>query len=435
MRPGVDLLLPYFNGEAVWPYENPGYTPSVSPRVVFSWLQQAAVGYHDPSLWGMAMRKFGSYYYADSNLSTPYFEVCPFWDRTSGGTWSGSGNWTSPAIGGTGMGVYCGPKLSAPATVTLDIPVTLGTLVLEGTHGYTFVGNTLTLSATARPAIVQVERGSHRISTPLELASPLTAYVVAGSAMLTIDGPINGQQTITKTGSGTLVLAGTDIFTGSLAVNVGRVVLGAPQTMADLAIGASGSLILGGGLTRVTSLEIATTGGAYAGRIDILAGGLIVEYCEGQSPLEAVQAMLARGYAGGTWTGKGIAGSGIDPMLEAIGCFDNATFLGAVDHFGGRAVPHNAIVIARGLAGDVDMSGEVNSADYFYIDYNLDTTGGGWAAGDLDYSGETNSADYFYVDFNLNRSAGGATAIPEPATALLLATAAMAAAARRRWFR
>ena len=75
-----------------------------------------------------------------------------------------------------------------PLTITLDEPVTLGTLILGNsdstTVGYTLIGsgsNTLTFSNSGYGATITVANGSHVIDAPVVLADNL---VVSGSGKL-----------------------------------------------------------------------------------------------------------------------------------------------------------------------------------------------------------------------------------------------------------
>jgi hypothetical protein len=76
--------------------------------------------------------------------------------------------------------------------------------------------------------------------------------------------------------------------------------------------------------------------------------------------------------------------------------------------------------------GDADLSGSIDTTDYFLIDSNFAsaTPVGEWLFGDFDYSGTLDTTDYFLIDSGFaNQGApmgGGAAAVPEPGTVLLL---------------
>ncbi|HEX2972980.1 MAG TPA: dockerin type I domain-containing protein, partial [Tepidisphaeraceae bacterium] len=58
----------------------------------------------------------------------------------------------------------------------------------------------------------------------------------------------------------------------------------------------------------------------------------------------------------------------------------------------------NDTLIRCSWAGDVNLDGKVDLADYFHIDAGFITQKSGYANGDLNYDGKINLADYFLVD-------------------------------------
>ena len=155
-------------------------------------------------------------------------------------TWQvGSGNWSSPATnwstgvvpnssGGTAV---LGMTATTSATVTLDIPVTLGTLVLGNSaqgpsQGYTISGsgaNTLTMNNNGSPAVVSVTQGNHAINAPLTLQDSLdvTTSPTSGGT-LAIGGAINDNgvgYSLELDGPGELVLSGSNNYAGGTFVN------------------------------------------------------------------------------------------------------------------------------------------------------------------------------------------------------------------------
>jgi autotransporter-associated beta strand protein len=357
------------------------------------------------------------------------------WENAAGGDWSASANWTIGVPNSVGSQAVFGSKLEAPGTVNLDVAPTVGTIKFDNANKYTIGGTyTLTLATSSGNASIQVDTGSHEIAAPVTLGSDLAANI-AGD-LLTISGPMDGPYGVTKTGAGKLEINGTATYTGTTHVVNGELALGAAQTLGAVVIDSSALVTLVDGATQISSLEIAGGSSAPEAKLDIMSNALIIDYSGGSSPLADIEAMVIKGYNGGDWAGNGITSSVLfDITAEAIGVVDNTTFLGGgLGEFAGRSIGMETVLVKKVIAGDIDMSGEVNAADYFYIDFNLDTAGGGWGAGDLDYSGETNSADYFYIDFNLGMSEGASmgTSIPEPATLVLLTLGGLAVVRRRR---
>ena len=92
---------------------------------------------------------------------------------------------------------------------------------------YAIAGSgTLTLQAAGynQPAIIDLA-GSHSISNALSISASLAVTNVGGS-MLTINGPISGSGNLTKLGDGTLLLYGSNAYSGSTTIGAGILNLG-----------------------------------------------------------------------------------------------------------------------------------------------------------------------------------------------------------------
>jgi fibronectin-binding autotransporter adhesin len=122
-------------------------------------------------------------------------------------------------------------NLSGDQTINLNGAVTLGTLNIgdaAGGQSYTLAagtGGSLTLNGGAASAINKSGLGTDIISSNIALtgAAPLTIDVATGNLALT--GVISGAGGITKTGDGTLVLRGTNTYTGVTNINAGQLLM------------------------------------------------------------------------------------------------------------------------------------------------------------------------------------------------------------------
>jgi len=146
---------------------------------------------------------------------------------------------------------------------------------------------------------------------------------------------------------------------------------------------------------------------------------------------------------------------------------------GAAATFAGVTVDDSAVLVKYTYYGDTDLNGRVNFDDYVRTDNGFNNHLSGWFNGDFDFNGQVNFDDYVLIDLAFNtqsgtlrraltfldgsdRSAAGMrdpavrrvqqhlaefgsdyarhflAAVPEPATAGLLAIAGAVGATRRR---
>ena len=182
----------------------------------------------------------------------------PTWTLTSSGSWTVGGNWSSGSPpSGVGQAAIVGAGTAVPLTIDLDGPQTVGQLTLANTSnastGYTLAagsGGTLTMNnsgGTAATAEILVTSGTHGISAPVVLAESLAVVASAGTT-LDISGAI-GQSAagaaLSLVGDGTLILGGSDSFTGGTTVSGGTLIALTSAALPDgtsLTVGAGGTL-------------------------------------------------------------------------------------------------------------------------------------------------------------------------------------------------
>jgi fibronectin-binding autotransporter adhesin len=235
------------------------------------------------------------------------------WNVNGGGSWNTGSNWAGgspPSAGGEALLGSVLTSTNAPANITLNSAVNVGRIVISNANRYNITGpQNLTLSGAAE---ISVGSGTHGITTG-----------IAGSAGLN------------KTGGGTLVLSGTNTYTGGTNVQAGILQLnnaasaGGATTLAtgaQLAFGAgyngafagdisgAGNVLLDASLTT----ETVTFSGAktYAGTTQLTGGTLAINNAAG---LGAGDSTPATGTTIGTNGGQGSAKLAISGNVNIAG--------------------------------------------------------------------------------------------------------------------
>jgi fibronectin-binding autotransporter adhesin len=183
------------------------------------------------------------------------------------GTWSTTTPVWTDAVGNISLPMQPQPGFAiftgAPGTVTVDN--TGGAVQATGlqfaSNGYTLAGDALTLLGAGAGAKAEIRVGDGG----------------AGSAgfTATLNNAVAGTVGIAKTGDGTLVLGGTNTYTGGTAVQGGTL-----SVSADVNLGAAaGNVALDGGRLQVTGTVFTGTArnldvGAAGGGIEIVDPGL-----------------------------------------------------------------------------------------------------------------------------------------------------------------
>jgi autotransporter-associated beta strand protein len=173
------------------------------------------------------------------------------WAAAVSGNWSDSTKWTGGVPNSVGQWAVFRTSTTADVTITLDSPETVGGLVLggSGSTDYTLSGggtNTLTFNNSGSGATIAVIAGSHAIDAPVVLADNV---LVSGSGTLGFgnSSSISGSYSLTMSGAGgTLILSGTDSYTGGTNVTAGTLIVMNNAALADgtsLTVGAEATTI------------------------------------------------------------------------------------------------------------------------------------------------------------------------------------------------
>jgi autotransporter-associated beta strand protein len=285
-------------------------------------------------------------------------------------------------------------------------------------------------------------------------------YTISGT------GTLGGTGALVKSGSGTVTLSTTSIYTGGTSVSAGKLIIDRVSSTISalpngpLTISGTGDVQLAQNLTagsnpgptptsnvNITSLSI--TG---SGDLDITNNHIIIDYTPGHDPIASIAAMVASGYNSDHWNGPGIISSNAQTNFASYGI----GYADSADTGNPAGLASNQIEIAYTLLGDANLDDKVNGADFTLMAANFnDSVTAGWDKGDFNYSGTVNGDDFVLLADNFNdfasQSAVAAadlaaldsfaasngininlTSVPEPATAAVLLTGMGILGTRRR---
>ena len=195
--------------------------------------------------------------YWDANGATAGAGAAP------GGSWNTGGTtWTSDPAGASAPTTWANGSVARFAagattgnyTVTLDSNVSAaGLRYLSGSAGSELLLNGTATLTLARP-------------TPL---APAPDVAVAGGTSLRVDAAIAGTEGLRKTGAGTLVLNGTNTYTGTTSIEAGTLQVAANANLGDASAGLA---MAGGGTLRLGADNFGT-----ARNVGLQAGGGVID--------------------------------------------------------------------------------------------------------------------------------------------------------------
>lgn len=140
------------------------------------------------------------------------------WNQDANGAWNRAACWTVAPVSSAGAMARFDDKITAPRTVTVN-GATAGALWFNNANAYKLAGNGMTLenAPASEPARITVESGSHAITAPITLGSPLALTFNAGTGF-TFGSIAGAAQPISVAGNGTLTLTG-DVAASALALD------------------------------------------------------------------------------------------------------------------------------------------------------------------------------------------------------------------------
>jgi hypothetical protein len=385
-------------------------------------------------------------------LITPVLNlvIASQWNRDdSSSTWSSATSWQGAVPNANDRAANFGLAITAPQTVIVDGPQTVAMMTFNNDNSYTVDGSPITLAnvptpvaALASNAAVVVFAGSHAIVAPLVLESNTTFAV---DSMLFVSNLTATGRAVRKSGGG-VVVVGSGFQSESLNVAAGTL-----QVTSDDSANR---------IVRPKALTI----GANA-RLDLTDNKLLTETPVGSfngTSYSGVQGEVQRAYNFGAWDHPGLTTSEENAGQNA-GVLSNTTTIATATAaqvlfieptqtalFQGQTVTGATTIAMYTYAGDLNMDGLVDGADYGVIDNFVQFPGtDGYVNGDFNYDGVIDGADYGVIDntvqlqgdpfpgvvFGASETSGSLSdiaAVPEPSACGFAALGAAALVARRR---
>jgi fibronectin-binding autotransporter adhesin len=252
------------------------------------------------------------------------------------GNWNTSGNWTNNSVPpATGAKIYYsgGGGLS-----TNDVATAInGLTFLSGAGAYTVSGDALTIglfgvandSTAVQTVDLDVVLGGNQIfeaaSGDLVIGGAVNndgnLLTVDGAENVSLNGVVSGSGGVTKIGNGTLTLGGNSTFSGTLAAEVGTVLISGTQGTTTLNVD-GGTLLLGAN--------------------DVLANGATLTLSSGTVNLGGFSDTLAT-------------------YNQSAGVFTNGTLTASTYGLSGGTVGGTLSGGTANVTGAVSLSGAINS--------------------------------------------------------------------------
>ncbi len=194
------------------------------------------------------------------------------------------------------MALFNGSNPTTASAVSLDAPITLNVLVLANSNQISIgpgSGGSLTLASSGNNApIVSVTSGSHIISAPVSMNTTTIFGISSGQSLALNGGLADGTASsgVGLAGGGTLILGGSNSYTGKTTVtggtlNVTTSLGNTPLTVTGGAVTVSGSV--GNGSVVVSGGAVTVSGSVGGGPIVVSAGTVNVGGGVGNGPVSS----------------------------------------------------------------------------------------------------------------------------------------------------
>lgn len=276
----------------------------------------------------MALRKIAVLFVLPMCL----FGVTKNWMGTTSGDWNNIANWCDGGVFPNNIDDIATLLNGCPGpptflTINLNVPIIIGELDIDFGTAYTVdIPGSFIFQVSSGNAEINIGSthgaAAHSIKAPILMNSSLVIDQTSDSAF-TISGSISGAQSLTKIGSGSLVLSGGNTYTGGTIITEGTVSIasdanlgGAGQNVtignATLEFTASTGSALNYNLSSTASIEVVNGGDTVTISTSIAGPGSLTKIGAGTLVLSA-----ANTYAAGTNINAGTLSISNDNQLGA----------------------------------------------------------------------------------------------------------------------
>jgi autotransporter-associated beta strand protein len=171
-----------------------------------------------------------------------------YWKTDAIGNWGNTNNWTGSTPNSVDAVANFYNKTTAPRTVAVDAPVTVGTIVFNSANSYTLDGsNAIKIQTSSGTGLINDLGGNHQIAAPVTLTSSATVSVANAQHTLTVSGSVDGAGGLNKTGDGVLKLTAANNFSGPTTVSGGRLEVDGSLSPSSVTTVMSGGVLSGTG--------------------------------------------------------------------------------------------------------------------------------------------------------------------------------------------
>jgi fibronectin-binding autotransporter adhesin len=269
-----------------------------------------------------------------------------FWAGGVNGSWSNStpnsnfvttfGGGTNSLVPSSDTNVFVSAQTAANFTIALDGANSINSLTFTGTGSAAaanpFVINgpsTLTLNASSgftdqnanvfavgTGLVIQAGSAAHAINAPVVLGANQT-WINNSASNLTVAGAISGAASLTKEGTGTIILSGANSYTGTTTITTGILQLGAGGATGTIS---SSSNIVNNGVLTINRTGTLAQGTDFGSSTPISGSGSLVQAGTGTTILTADNTYLGNTTisAGGLQLGNGGTTGSVGPAPISV---------------------------------------------------------------------------------------------------------------------